>query len=170
MADRPLIMLDVDGVLNRVTSAAERRRLSYHEGWRAHRTDVGGLVFRLFLNPAHGPMLRRLAAETGAELAWGSTWEDDANQHVSPRLGLDELPFAPVRDFPHKADGIVPWTKGRPFVWLDDEPDATEACARVAGDQPHLVVPVDEREGLTERHLLIAREWLLLLGTEAQDA
>jgi hypothetical protein len=34
VANRPLILLDVDGVLNVITSSKERRRLCYHEGWR----------------------------------------------------------------------------------------------------------------------------------------
>lgn len=164
--DRPLVLIDVDGVLNPSLTAAERRRRYHRDGWRNYRADVA-MGFRLFLNPAHGPMLERLARDTGAELAWGSTWEDDANVHVAPRLGLPPLPVAPVRGFGHKADGIVPWTRGRPFVWLDDEPDAAEVTARIAGEQPHLVVHVDEHEGLTEQHAMIAKEWLLLLGTEA---
>jgi hypothetical protein len=158
--DRPLILIDVDGVLNPSFSSAVRRRLAWHDGWLQRRVHVDGLTFRLFVNPAHGTMLRQLAQEKGAELAWGTTWEDDANRAVGPLLGIPELPVAPVRDFPHKADGIVPWTNGRPFVWFDDEPDATEACARVAGDQPHLVVAVSEYEGLTEAHVETARAWL----------
>lgn len=163
MPYRPLIMVDVDGVLNVITSSKERRRLCYHEGWVQRKADVGGLTFRLTVNPAHGPMLRRLAAETGADLAWGTTWEDDANRFVGPLVGLPELPVCPVADFPHKANGIVPWTEGRPFVWFDDEPDAAEVAAALTGAQPHLVVPVAENEGIGERHLATAREWLLAL-------
>jgi hypothetical protein len=169
MADRPLILVDVDGVLNVITSSAERRRLCYHEGWRQRKVDVGGLAFRLTVNPAHGPELRRLAAETGAELAWGTTWEDDANRFVGPLVGLPELPVCPVAGFPHKAHGVIAWTAGRPFVWFDDEPDAAEVTAELAVGQPHLVVLVDETEGLTEQQLAGAREWLLALTPEVSN-
>ena len=169
MADRPLILVDVDGVLNVITSAKERRRLCYHESWRQKRVELPAGAFRLFWNPETGPLLRNLAADTGAELAWGTTWEEYANLVVGPLVGLPELPVCPVADFPHKAHGIVPWTAGRPFVWFDDEPDATEVTARLAGAQPHLVVPVDESEGLTERHIAAAREWLRELGKGADD-
>jgi len=161
------MLVDVDGVLNVITSAKERRRLCHYEGWRQKRVDAGGLSYRLTVNPAHGPMLLRLAAETGSELAWGTTWEEYANLCVGPLVGLPELPVCPVVRFPHKADGIVPWTGGRPFVWFDDEPDAAEVTARLAGAQAHLVVAVDEREGLAGRHIDAAREWLLALTPEA---
>ena len=160
---RPLVLVDVDGVLNVLASAKRRRPLAYHEGWVQRRVDVGGLTFRLFVNPRTGGWLRKLADEAGAELAWGSTWEEYANPCVGPLVHLPALRWAPVRDGKHKADGIVPWTQGRPFVWFDDEPDAAEVTARVAGDQPHLVVPVDESAGLTEDHVAVAREWLLSL-------
>ena len=117
---RPLILVDVDGVLNVAASAAVRRRLCYHEGWRQKRVELNVGAFRLFWNPASGPLLRKLADETGAELAWGTTWEEYANLVVGPLVGLPRLPVCPVADFPHKANGIVPWTGGRPFVWFDD--------------------------------------------------
>lgn len=160
---RPLVLLDVDGVLNPSFSSKTRRRLAYHDGWVQRRVDVGGLTFRLFVNPEHGRWLRLLAIETGAELAWGTTWEEYANPCVGPLLCLPSLRHAVVRDGVHKADGIVPFTAGRPFVWFDDEPDAGEAAARLAGDQPHLVVYVDEHTGLTEEHVTVARDWLLSL-------
>lgn len=159
----PLVLIDVDGVLNVAASAKVRKRLVYHEGWIQKRVDAGGLVFRLCVNPASGGWLRKLAAETGAELAWGTTWEEYANLCVGPLIGLPPLRHAVVRDGGHKADGIEPWTQGRPFVWFDDEPDAAEVTARLAGTQPHLVVYVDERTGLTEAHVTEAREWLLSL-------
>jgi len=160
---RPLILVDVDGVLNVAASAKVRKRLVYHDGWVQRKVDAGGLTFRLCVNPVFGGWLRKLAADTGAELAWGTTWEEYANPYVGPLVGLPPLPYAPVRDGAHKADGIVPWTQGRPFVWFDDEPDAVKVTARLAGAQAHLVVAVNESVGLTEDHIAQAREWLLAL-------
>lgn len=161
---RPLILVDIDGVLNVVASSAQRRRLRHHEGWRQQRVELPEGQFLLFWNPAVAPLLLQLAAETGAELAWGTTWEQDANLVVGPLMGLPELPFVPVAGFPHKASAVVPWTGGRPFVWFDDESGAAEITAGLAGSQPHLVVQVDEREGLSEKHLGPARDWLLRLN------
>lgn len=165
--DRPLILVDVDGVLNVITSSKQRSHLCFHEGWRQKRVELPVGAFRLFWNPAVGGLLRGLAADTGAELAWGTTWEEYANLVVGPLIGLPRLPVCPVADFPPKADGIVPWTQGRPFVWFDDEPDAAEVTARLAGEQPHLVVPVNERTGLTIDHVIAARRWLYALAERA---
>lgn len=161
MDNRPLILIDVDGVVNVTAASDVRRRLCYHEGWRQHRSDVFGV--RLFWNPKIGPWLLRLAEETGAELAWGTMWEDDANSYVSPLLGLPPLPVSPAADGYTKARAIVPWTAGRPFVWFDDDIGETEDTDELAGDQPHLVVLVDEYTGLTEAHIEQARKWLLSL-------
>jgi len=161
---RPLILVDVDGVLNVAASAKVRKRLVYHDGWVQRKVDAGGLVFRLCVNPAFGSWLRRLAEDAGAELAWGSTWEEYANLCVGPLVGLPELRHAIVRDGAHKAHGIVPFTAGRPFIWFDDEPDAAGVTARLAGGQPHLVVRVDEETGLTQENVATAREWLAQLG------
>jgi hypothetical protein len=157
---RPLILVDVDGVLNPTFSAKVRKHRVYHDGWMTRWADTGGHRFRLDLNPEHGPMLWKLAEETGAELAWGTTWEEYANPCVGRLLGLPELRWAPVRNGDHKADTLVPWTEGRPFVWFDDEPDAADVCARLASAQPHLVVTVDEFTGLTQEHISVARSWL----------
>jgi hypothetical protein len=159
----PLILVDVDGVLNVIGSARERKRLVYHEGWRSRKVDLPPGQFRLTVHPEHGPQLLKLAAETGGELAWGTTWEDYANRYVGPLIGLPHLPVAPLPFSGHKARGFVPWTAGRPFVWFDDEPDAAAVTAELAGDQPHLVIQVDEHAGLTPAHIATAREWLLAL-------
>jgi hypothetical protein len=157
------LLVDVDGVLNPEFTAKERRRKCYHDGWLARSGYQEGRRFPLFLNPAHGPALWALAEQTGAELAWATTWNDNANAWVGPVLGLPTLPVAPAKRW-SKAETVVPWTEGRPFVWLDDEPYVVEDCARFAIWQPHLVVPVNPRVGLTSGDLGAARAWLK--GTE----
>ncbi len=161
MDDRPLILIDIDGVVNVLTSSKIRSRLCFHDGWRQQRINDFGV--RLFWNPRIGPWLLRLAEETGAELAWGTMWEDDANFYVSPLLGLPRLPVAPAASDINKARGIVPWTAGRPFVWFDDDIGETEETDELCGDQPHLVILTDERYGLEPEHIERAREWLLNL-------
>lgn len=160
MSERPYILVDVDGVLNAI-SCWKVSSCDCHAGW----VRTKALGFQLLLNPAHGPALLALASETGAELAWGSTWEGLANEHIGPVIGLPELPWArmPSGHYAHKADGFVPWVTGRPFVWFDDEPDAPAAAAALAC-QPHLVITVDEATGLTAEHIAAARLWLMDAG------
>jgi len=167
---RPYLLVDVDGVLNAITTSAERGRLIYKEGWVHKWAELPIGRFRLLCNPACGPLLTRLAADTGAELAWGTTWEDDANTWVGPLVGLPVLPVAPVSGYRSKADGVVPWTNGRPFVWFDDQLSVALRTAELAADRPHLVVETDPSVGLTAEHIGIAREWLLALGSRPVSA
>ena len=151
----PLVLLDVDGVLN----PFERP----HRGYRRHRCSPNGVTFRLWLNPAHGPSLLDLAESTGAELAWASYWCDNANEWISPRVGLPQLPFVPIPRFPGieegrtlgawKARHVAAWAERRPFVWFEDEPDATECIAAEEGVADHLLVAVDPLAGLTDDDL-----------------
>jgi hypothetical protein len=61
----PLILVDVDGVLNPARSDAG--------GYRRCWVFPHGVAHRLLLNPRHGPMLTELAEAAGAELVWALT-------------------------------------------------------------------------------------------------
>lgn len=89
MAERPLVLLDVDGVLNALA-------LQPGPAWEHHTCQNWNGSYRVRLNPSHGPMLLKLAEETGAELVWATTWCDDANKQIGPKVGLPELPVIDV--------------------------------------------------------------------------
>ncbi|MDL4770549.1 HAD domain-containing protein [Actinomadura xylanilytica] len=162
----PVILLDVDGVLNPL----ERP----HRGFRRHRCSPRGVSYRLWLNAGHGRMLLDLAESTGAELTWASYWCEEANQWIAPLVGLPELPFVPIPWFPGPADGgtlgawkarhVVAWAEGRPFAWFEDEPDAAGSVAAEPDSGEHLLVWVDPATGLDEGHIERAAEWLARLS------
>uniref|UniRef100_UPI002FDC081B hypothetical protein n=1 Tax=Streptomyces sp. IBSBF 2806 TaxID=2903529 RepID=UPI002FDC081B len=116
-----LLFLDVDGTL--IPFGATDPYPEYGPPSPAHP-----LLARL--DPSLGPRLLAL----GCELTWATTWLEDANTLLAPRLGLPTLPVAdwPDEDWPDEdeppADGVhwktrplVSLAAGRPFVWLDDE-------------------------------------------------
>ncbi|NKQ23823.1 HAD domain-containing protein [Streptomyces galbus] len=123
------------------------------------------------LDPALGPGLLSL----GCEMAWATTWGEDANTVVAPWLGLPRLP---VVDWPERADETfrpvgVHWktepllarAAGRPFVWLDDEiTDADRAWVAARHTAPALLRRVDHRVGLTPADLAGLRERLRETG------
>jgi hypothetical protein len=165
------VLLDVDGVLNPDFSAAVRGHLASHEGWVGRWCDLPEGRFQLFVNPRHGQWLRELVRETGARLAWGTTWQDAANRYVAPLLGLPRLPVAPIRAGTGKALSIVAWTDGAPFAWIDNNEAELRAAGRLAGDigQEFLPVPVDEETGLTEEHIARVRDWALVGSGHGQE-
>ncbi|MFD0852589.1 HAD domain-containing protein, partial [Actinomadura adrarensis] len=75
----PLVLLDVDGVLN----PFERP----HRGFKRHRCSPNGITYKLWLNAGHGRLLLDLVESAGAELAWASYWCENANTWISPRVG-----------------------------------------------------------------------------------
>jgi hypothetical protein len=129
------------------------------------RAHPDGTTYRLVLNPAHGPALLKLAADSGAELMWATFWEGHANTWVAPHVGLPTLPVVPIPFRPRwgpdsvatagtwKLKNVLARLGDRPFIWFDDD-------ANPVNRPGQYVVHVDETTGLTDDHLRIARETL----------
>lgn len=162
------LLVDVDGVLNPL---ALDPRLAGYRPFITHPNTRwwDGSSLRVRLNPRHGEWLTTLAADTGANLAWGSTWEGEANTWIGPPIGLPEMPWVPIPSRDHdmplgtwKARQIAAWTS-EPFVWFEDDPNAADEARRYIR-AAHLVVFVDPRTGLTRDHIRTAETWLRANG------
>lgn len=165
MADReqvPLLFLDVDGPL-----------LPF--GGKPSEHQAGGPVSHLAkLRPETG---RRLAA-LPCSLVWATTWLDDANAAVGPRIGLPVLPVVtwpePTPADEHedqwfglcwKTRTLVNWAAGRAFAWVDDE--ITEADRQWVSEHhpgPALLCTVDASVGLTDQDFAALDAWLRKLA------
>lgn len=128
---RPLLFLDVDGPLNPYAAKPGRRPA----GYETHRMRPTGWEqpwqkpLRVWLNPSHGSYLTALPYD----LVWGTTWAAEANQWISPHIGLPELPHVnwdlarrPAADRMDdgtywKTHQLIEYADGRPFAWVDDE-------------------------------------------------
>ncbi|GGV29339.1 hypothetical protein GCM10010495_52040 [Kitasatospora herbaricolor] len=158
---KPLLFLDVDGVLNPAAPHPDA-------GFEAHAL----LGYRVLLSARHADWLRELAG--GYQLVWATTWEEEANRHLSPLLGLPELPVVRFTGYvPQPGDPRVPlmqlisgrkwppilrYARGRPFAWVDDViPGRLVRRALLRRDR--LLLPVDPFHGLERRHVdrLLAR-------------
>ncbi|AUY48623.1 hypothetical protein EH183_06350 [Streptomyces sp. CB01881] len=158
---KPLLFLDVDGVLNPVCPGPDG-------DFDAH-TLLGHTVL---LSARHGSWLRELAE--AYELVWATTWEEHANTHVAPAIGLPELPVVRFTGYlPQPGDPRVPlmelfsarkwapllrYAAGRPFAWIDDViPGRLVRNAFWRRDR--VLLRIDPGEGLERRHVdrLLAR-------------
>ena len=89
----PLLLLDVDGVLNPFAAPA------CPPGYTEHEFFPGEDPVRLCT--AHGPWLQELA--TRFQIVWATAWGADANRLLAPLLQIPDLPvirFPPARSTP----------------------------------------------------------------------
>jgi hypothetical protein len=119
----PLLLLDVDGVLNPFAAPA------CPPGYTEHEFFPGEEPVRL--GRAHGPWLQELA--TRFQIVWATAWGADANRFLAPLLQIPDLPvirFPPVpfhpRDkLPPSSDMSIARPRARPRPSLDS---GTASC------------------------------------------
>lgn len=131
---------------------------------------------KVWLNPEHGVWLRELAAESGAELVWATTWEAEADRLIGPILGLPSLEVISFGEFGvrhsagrhGKLPAVIEWAGRRPLCWFDDdfqpgdEDWAIERTMEVAATR---IIPVDPTTGLQVEHIEVARDFLERIGS-----
>ncbi len=185
-AQKPLLMVDIDGVLSLF-------------GFPPHAPPEGSLHFvdgiPHFLSSTAARHL--LALVSLFQLVWCSGWEEKADEHLPHLLGLPR--GLPHLSFPRRAsategrtqteakggeavgaDGrraadkslrghwklaaIDAYAGERPLAWIDDCIDA--ACHAWAHSRaaPTLLVQTSPEQGLTEREAAQLRVWALALG------
>ncbi|GIF05124.1 hypothetical protein Asi03nite_26620 [Actinoplanes siamensis] len=151
-----MIFLDVDGTLIPL-------RARTIPATPTPPTHANPLLARI--DPADGPRLRSL----DGELTWASTWMEEANAIISPRLGLPHLPVVdwpdedPVPGLHWKTAFLTEYAQGRPFVWLDDEVTDTDqrwVAAHHSGRA--LLRRVYPFTGLTDADFAAVRAWLVV--------
>lgn len=170
---RPVLYLDVDGVINIIKSAKKGKPHCWPD-IRKQMVDspIEGddRRFRITWSPM---MIRRLLA-LDCDIEWLTTWEDDANKTISPLVGLpDDLRVAGtmegyrdqretglfvVNSYNWKLDslGVDQTANPRPFIWADD--DAITFGAKTLLKEnvkvPYkLIIPPSSDGGLTIDHL-----------------
>jgi hypothetical protein len=151
--DRPLLFVDVDGVLNPHGGPCPA-------GFVEHALFPDEEPVRVCVE--HGRWLHELASRY--DLAWGTAWTAADRALLVDLLALPpfvaavELPtgrFDPARKVP-AVDRVA---GDRPLAWIDDmlTPEA-ERWAR-SRPSPTLLVPIDPVTGLTREHVEQLLAW-----------
>jgi hypothetical protein len=186
-ASRPLLLVDIDGVLSLFgVQAGGRPRLAEAGGDARDGSfhSIEGIPH--FLSSTAAAHL--LSLSELFELVWASGWEERANEHLPQLLGLPAgLPFlrfargggagvagaggataaaaagsaaGPQTTLAHwKLESIDAYAGERPLAWIDDA--FNPACHRWAAVRPWptLLVQTDPERGLTAREAGILEAW-----------
>jgi hypothetical protein len=157
---RPLLLIDVDGVISLFGFPPTARP----DGLP---TLVNGIPH--WLSAHASPRLLRLSEHF--ECVWCTGWEEKAEEHLTPLLGLPggwpHLSLGQLSDGERhwKLDAICEFTgPDRAVAWIDDahDPSCDEWVASRAG--PTLLVRTDPAVGVTEADVELLVEWARVVG------
>lgn len=111
-AMRPLLLLDVDGVLMPTGSTVP-------PGYERLSSDS----YEVVISPRHGAWPRDLASTF--ELVWATTWGESAGPIFGALLGLPEMPVVaidrPAKQGTSKLPAVARFVEDRALAWVDDE-------------------------------------------------
>lgn len=122
------LLIKVDGPLNPYAALSGHRPPPGYTRHRMRPTGwTAGPALPVLLDPAHGARLLALVGRY--ELVRATTWKDEANEWIGPRIGLPRLPFidwpqmhgpAPEGTY-RKTRYVVAYAAGPPFASIGDE-------------------------------------------------
>jgi hypothetical protein len=152
-ADRPLLFVDVDGVISLFGFPPERPPAGRWLG-------VDGTPH--LISATAGEHLLLLGQVF--ELVWCTGWEDRADEHLPHLLGLPTRP--PFLTFP-VAEGPDHWKLSsverhageRPLAWIDDGFDDSCRAWAAARASPTLLVPTEPAVGLDDGRVRMLQAW-----------
>jgi hypothetical protein len=162
MQEKPVLYVDVDGVISLWGFDPNERPAGAF-------AVVDGIPH--FLSSEAGSHLLDLRGTF--DLVWCTGWEEKANDHLVPALGLPTplpwLGFDALRGPGHTTPGhwklpaVQAHAGSRPVAWIDDA--LNEACFEWARGRsaPTLLVETDPATGLVGAHATHLREWAAAL-------
>jgi hypothetical protein len=157
--DRPLVLLDIDGVVNAFDAP-------YEAIARGGYTQTQGGGYRLTIRPEWAEWVDGLAEH--GDVVWATMWQRFAITDFAPATGIG-LGIADYIDFDrhHRSDlgrrtgsgvggykqpGVEAYVGDRPFVWIDDDirpEQVVWAMERNLAGIPTLLLVPDPAVGLT---------------------
>jgi len=167
MAEKPLLFIDVDGVISTYDFAADDMD-------PRHLHMVDGILHHIRAEKAD----RIKALLPHFDSVWATGWGERANDHLVFILGMPEelevveFEVAPSTDGSGhwKLDALTEFAGERPAAWIDD--GHNEACQEWAAgrDAPTLLVSTDPFVGVTDGQVQELIEWAAQLKCESLNA
>jgi hypothetical protein len=151
--DRPLLFVDIDGVISLFGFPWDRRPAG---DW----LNVDGVIH--LISATAGEHLHRLAG--AFDLVWCSGWEDKADEHLRHQLKVPVRPpfltfFADPGTPGWKIAAIEGHAGDRPLAWIDDAHDDVSRAWAAARAAPTLLVATDPATGLVAAHVDALERW-----------
>lgn len=179
---KPVIYLDVDGVLNAIPFNVNKLRKAGWSDWQKSKVpspiEGDDRVFPFWTSKEMGAALLSL----DCDIEWLTTWGDEADTHVADLVGLPRgLPVTStidtyrearpssglfvVNSFNWKLEILIKdqQENPRPFIWIDD--DAIDFAAETylkeqLPDATYHLVKTRAASGLTKFNVGGIRKWL----------
>lgn len=146
--DRPLLFVDIDGVLNPYGGPCPD---GYEEDWLFPAEDEPVRICS-----AHSPWLHELAQHY--DLAWGTSWSEPDRRVLGTVLNLPafvaavELPSGRF-DAALKVPAVDLVAGNRALAWIDDLLSSEAHSWAETRGAPTLLVPIAPAEGLRRHHV-----------------
>lgn len=166
---RPLILIDVDGVVN----AFDKR--GWPDGTRWHDLRAGGEDGETYRLRIAGPALDAIERWTGrADVQWHTTWQQHV-YNITDQLNFPRLPIANAPEFlTWNHSSATAWWKvpavlraleeDRPLVWIDDDISydrrARQQVREASPHTPRKLVCPSSIEGLVTKQIDGINAWL----------
>lgn len=172
---KPLLLLDIDGVLNAFGILGHDPVVYDYDGKVA---TSNGAAFRIRVPPRTKQRVQMLAEKF--EMVWATMWMEDAHPCIGfPLLGIEECwphihfdgvvnnwprevpQFTPERET-FKLVYIADYVGDRPMAWVDDDiqRDAIKwANARALSGIPTMLIRPHCHTGLTDHHVMTLLQW-----------
>ncbi len=155
--DKPLLFVDVDGVISLFGFPPDRDNLPGTFHW------IDGVAH--CIPPAAGERLMRLAESF--ELVWATGWEHKANEYLPfiLKLPFHDLPCltfdgqAMFGSSHWKLDAIEAYAGERPAAWIDDNLGDAARLWALSRKWPTLLVETRSGVGITDEHVQELVEW-----------
>lgn len=181
--NRPIFLLDVDGVINCFPARIPRRDRPAPDA--LHTFEADGFPINVRLTVVS--WLQELAQSGRVDIRWLTTWGHNANHSLVPHLGLPELQVqAEERDWPnlHKSrwwkleavKQLAAEQPDRPVIWVDDEISHWRTAIEFIGHRHEkdisllLGLSPDEDRGLSDLHMELIDRFLAMREEQRESA